>query len=160
MRKFRVVVNGEVFEVEVEEVAAPANRSASVAVGSFPVAAMSGSGAGATSPKPVGGPVGSVGPGVATATPPEAAAGRGATAGRGTTEVLPGEAVRAPLPGVIADVKVSVGQEVAAGDVLLVLEAMKMENEISSPVAGVVRQVLVERGTSVNAGDPMVVVGR
>lgn len=104
--------------------------------------------------------MGSVGPGVATATPPEAAAGRGATAGRGTTEVLPGEAVRAPLPGVIADVKVSVGQEVAAGDVLLVLEAMKMENEISSPVAGVVRQVLVERGTSVNAGDPMVVVGR
>jgi len=60
----------------------------------------------------------------------------------------------------ITDVKVAAGQEVKVGEVLLVLEAMKMENEVLAPVAGTVRQVLVERGTAVSAGDPLVVIGR
>jgi biotin carboxyl carrier protein len=70
-----------------------------------------------------------------------------------------GQAVPAPLPGMIVGVKVEVGQSVKQGDVLLVLEAMKMENDIAAPVAGVVKQVLVEKGTAVSLGDPLIVIG-
>lgn len=65
----------------------------------------------------------------------------------------------APLPGMIVGVKVEVGQTVKQGDVLLVLEAMKMENDIASPVAGVVKEILVDKGTAVSLGDPLIVVG-
>lgn len=74
-------------------------------------------------------------------------------------EAAPGS-VTAPMPGTILKVHVSVGDTVAVGDVLLMLEAMKMENEISSPVSGVIREVHVREGQSVNAGDVLVVIGR
>ena len=60
------------------------------------------------------------------------------------------------MPGTILDVKVSVGQKVNAGDVLCVLEAMKMENEIPAPKAGTVTSVVASKGSSVNAGDVLV----
>ncbi len=69
-----------------------------------------------------------------------------------------GETVNAPMPGTILNVNVSVGQTVQAGAVLVVLEAMKMENEIMAPKAGTVTQVLVSRGSSVDTGAPMVVI--
>jgi len=59
----------------------------------------------------------------------------------------------------IVGVKVEVGQTVKQGDILLVLEAMKMENDISSPVAGVVKEILVDKGTAVSLGDPLIVIG-
>lgn len=153
MRKFRVVVNGEVFEVEVEEISPP--RAAGV-----PAVAVSPRTGG---PEGGGGAASVLTPSAPAAPPaPAAAAPPGAPrpAGVGREVVAEGEAVRAPLPGVIADVKVAVGREVKAGDVLLVLEAMKMENEVVAPVAGTVRQVLVDRGAAVNAGDPLVVIAR
>ena len=64
-----------------------------------------------------------------------------------------GTAVKAPMPGNILDVKVKAGDTVKAGDVLLVLEAMKMENEIMAPAAGTVASVNVAKGTTVNSGD-------
>ena len=68
-------------------------------------------------------------------------------------------AVLAPLPGVVTEVRVAQGQTVAAGDVLLVLEAMKMDNDIPSPQAGTVREVRVDRGDQVAARQVLVVLG-
>lgn len=70
-----------------------------------------------------------------------------------------GEKVNAPMPGTILKVNVSQGQAVKEGDVLCVLEAMKMENEIMAPKAGTVSQVVVAKGSSVNTGDVLVVIG-
>ena len=69
-----------------------------------------------------------------------------------------GEAVNAPMPGTILKVNVQNGQAVKEGDVLVVLEAMKMENEIMAPKAGTVSQVLVSKGSSVDTGTPLVVL--
>ena len=69
----------------------------------------------------------------------------------------PGSIV-APMPGTVLKVYTSEGENVKAGDVLMTLEAMKMENEISSPVEGVVKKVHVKAGQSVNTGDPLVVI--
>jgi len=60
------------------------------------------------------------------------------------------------MPGTVLSIKVSPGQEVKSGDVLLILEAMKMENEIVAPTAGTVDTVPVTAGASVNAGDVLV----
>ena len=70
-----------------------------------------------------------------------------------------GEAVNAPMPGNILKVNVSNGQAVKSGEVLVVLEAMKMENEIFAPKAGTVAQVLVNKGSSVDTGATLVVIG-
>ena len=70
-----------------------------------------------------------------------------------------GEAVNAPMPGTILKVNVTQGQAVKEGDVLCVLEAMKMENEIMAPKAGTVTQVVTSKGASVNTGDALVVIG-
>lgn len=67
-------------------------------------------------------------------------------------------AIKAPLPGVITEVMVSVGDEVKAGDVLLVLEAMKMANNIEAEKAGKVTAVLVSQGSSVMEDTPLVVI--
>jgi biotin carboxyl carrier protein len=70
-----------------------------------------------------------------------------------------GQSVEAPMPGTILDIKVSEGDTVANGDVLLILEAMKMENEIMSPAAGKVVSINVNKGASVNSGDVLIVIG-
>ena len=70
-----------------------------------------------------------------------------------------GEAVTAPMPGNILKVNVTQGQAVKAGTVLVVLEAMKMENEIMAPADGTVTQVLVSKGSTVDTGAPLVVIG-
>lgn len=64
--------------------------------------------------------------------------------------------VNCPMPGTILKMNVSVGQQVKSGDVLCVLEAMKMENDIPAPCDGTVASVNVQKGTSVNSGDVLV----
>lgn len=131
-RKFRVTVDGETFEVEVEEIGQAA-AGETVATASPPGPALR----------------------QVLTVPPAAPAGR-AGARTGRAQPTGGERVDAPLPGTIVSVVVKPGQEVKTGAVLVVLEAMKMQNEIVSPRDGKVREVVVGRGDSVAVGDPLV----
>ena len=70
-----------------------------------------------------------------------------------------GSSVKCPLPGTVLSVKVAVGDTVAAGQTLVVLEAMKMENNIDADRAGVVKQILVQQGATVMEGDVLIVIG-
>ena len=67
-----------------------------------------------------------------------------------------GEVIKSPMPGTILDIKVSKETRVKKGEVLLILEAMKMENEILAPSDGVVAQVFVSKGSSVNTDDALI----
>ena len=69
-----------------------------------------------------------------------------------------GNAVKAPLPGTITDLKVQVGQQVNVGDTLVVLEAMKMQNNIESEYAGQVKAILVKPGDTVMEGAIMLTI--
>lgn len=69
-----------------------------------------------------------------------------------------GEVVAAPMPGTVLNINVTVGQAVNAGDVLVVLEAMKMENEIKAPKAGTVTQIVATKGSTVETGAALVVL--
>ena len=87
---------------------------------------------------------------VAAAAPAAPAAPKAAAGAAGAVSV------KAPMPGNILDVKVSAGASVKAGDVLVILEAMKMENEILAPQDGTVASVNVNKGDTVNSGDVLV----
>ncbi len=82
--------------------------------------------------------------------------GNGADHAAGSGAVL--GAVRALMPGTVTDVRVKPGDQVNAGAVLLMLEAMKMQNEIKAPHAGVVKRIAVSAGQTVNNGDVLLVV--
>ncbi len=69
-----------------------------------------------------------------------------------------GHAMRSPLPGTIVDLKVSVGSKVAQGDTLLVLEAMKMENNIDADCAGTIKEITVAKGATVMEGQILLVI--
>lgn len=69
------------------------------------------------------------------------------------------EQITSPMPGNIWQIPVSVGQTVSEGQVVIILEAMKMENEIVAPRGGVVKQILVAKDAAVQTGDVLVVLG-
>ncbi|MHB1453193.1 MAG: biotin/lipoyl-containing protein [Saccharofermentanales bacterium] len=71
---------------------------------------------------------------------------------------ISGETVRSPMPGTILEIKVGIGTKVKKGYSLLVLEAMKMENDIVAAFDGVVTHVLVAKGASVSTGDSLIVI--
>ncbi len=96
---------------------------------------------------PVAAPAAPVAAPAAPAAAPKAAAPAGAAGA---------VAVKAPMPGNILDVKVAAGASVKAGDVLVILEAMKMENEIVAPQDGTVASINVHKGDTVNSGDTLV----
>ena len=118
MKNFVVKVNGNVYNVEVEEATGVVNAPISETKAETPAAA----------PAP-------------------------ATVPAGATTV------NAPMPGNILDVKVAAGQAVKSGDVLCILEAMKMENEIVAPCDGTVSSVSTTKGSTVNTGDVLVTIG-
>lgn len=131
MKKFRINVNGKAYEVEVEEIGGSTVATPSVV-------------APAATP--------TVAPAAPVATP---------VAPTKAAEPTPAgaETVTAPMPGKIMAIKVKVGQQVKAGDLILTLEAMKMENEIFCGVGGTVKDIRVSEGAAVNAGDVLVVIG-
>ena len=87
------------------------------------------------------------------ATAPAAPAATAAPAPAAATAPAGGETVKSPMPGTILDVKVKAGDKVEEGQVLMILEAMKMENEIMAPVSGTVASVNVSAGSTVQSGD-------
>ena len=108
---------------------------------------------------PVAAPAPAAAPVAAPAAPVAApAAPVAAPAAPAPAPVAGGDAVSAPMPGNILKVNVTAGQAVKEGDVLVVLEAMKMENEILAPRAGTVAQVLVNKGATVDTGATMIVL--
>jgi len=90
------------------------------------------------------------------AAPAPKAAPAPAAAAAPAAPAAPAVEVKAPMPGNILDVKVAAGASVKAGDVLVILEAMKMENEIVAPQDGTVASINVHKGDTVNSGDTLV----
>lgn len=116
MRHYRVNVNGNAYEIAIEEITADEAKKASA-------------------------------PAVApAASAPSAPVSAGATT------------VNAPMPGTILSVNVSAGATVKEGDVLMILEAMKMENEIMAPKSGKIASVNVSKSSSVKTGDVLCVI--
>lgn len=125
----KVVVNGVRFDVELKQPINPTSTLKKVRV---------------EAPKTVARP--SVAPAAAPAAEKPAAAGSC-------------QAIKAPLPGTIIDVKVNVGDTVKQGDVVLVLEAMKMQNNIESEYSGTVTSITVKAGESVMEGSVLLTIG-
>ena len=94
---------------------------------------------------------------VAPAAAPVQAAPAAAPAAQSTAE---GAKVLSPMPGTILEVKVQNGQAVKAGDVMFILEAMKMENDIVAPQDGTVKQIVVSKGASVDTDAVLAVISR
>ncbi len=132
MRNFRVVINGNEYKVAIEEIAAADGERVPSSQPKQQIA------------KPPAKPQ-------AQAVQPKQDAKsqlNGSVSGR----------VAAAMPGTILDVKVSVGDAVTLGQPLLILEAMKMENDVMAPCDGVVEEIHVVKGASVNSGDLLLVL--
>lgn len=129
--KYKITLQGRTYEVEVErgEAMLLDEYEAVAPVPSAPAAAAASAAAPAAAPAaPAAGPVSE------------------------------GTKVDSPLPGNVLNVKVSVGQAVKAGEVLVIIEAMKMENEVAAPCDGVVKQIVANKGAVVATGDTLLVI--
>lgn len=131
--KYKVTLNKKVYEVEVEagEAMLVDEYEAKAPVAAAPTA-------------PVAAPVVAAAPAAPAAAP---AAGLAA-----------GEVVKSPMPGNILKIQCAVGQKVNEGDSLIVLEAMKMENDVVASKSGTVAQIVVTKGQVVETGSPLVVI--
>lgn len=129
--KYKVTLNNRVYEVEVEQ-------GEAMLVNEYELAAPAVAAPAAPAEAPV------------AAATPAAAPAAGALAA--------GEVITSPMPGNILKINVTQGQKVNEGDVLIVLEAMKMENEISATKSGTVAQINVTKGAVVETGTPLVVI--
>jgi len=132
--KYKVTLKGKTYEVEVE-------RGEAMIVDEYA--------AYAPAPAAAAAPV---------AAAPVAAAPVAAPAAAAPAAVAAGTPVTAPLPGNVLNVKVNVGDAVKAGQLLVLNEAMKMENEVLAPADGVVKQIVANKGAVVATGDTLLVI--
>lgn len=93
-----------------------------------------------------------------TAPAPVAATVHEPTPQKSSSASYDGEAVKAPMPGTVLKIAVAVGQKVSEGDSLLTIEAMKMENEVTSDRSGTVTKIIAGKGQSVQTGDPLLLI--
>ena len=135
MRQFNIKVNGQAYEVEVEEVAGGFAPAPVVPVAAAPAPAVA----------PVAAPA------------PEKAEAKAAPAPAPVAAPAGGTQLKAPMPGTVIDFKATNGAAVKKGQTVLILEAMKMENEIVAPVDGVITFV-ASKGASVNTDDLLAVI--
>lgn len=135
MRKFNIKVNGQAYEVEVEEVAGGFAPAPVVPVAAAPAPAVA----------PVAAPA------------PEKAEAKAAPAPAPVAAPAGGTQLKAPMPGTVIDFKATNGAAVKKGQTILILEAMKMENEIVAPADGVITFV-ASKGASVNTDDLLAVI--
>jgi glutaconyl-coA decarboxylase subunit gamma len=135
MRKFNIKVNGQAYEVEVEEVAGGFAPAPVVPVAAAPASAVA----------PVAAPA------------PEKAEVKAAPAPAPVAAPAGGTQLKAPMPGTVIDFKATNGAAVKKGQTVLILEAMKMENEIVAPADGVITFV-ASKGASVNTDDLLAVI--
>ena len=126
--KFKVTLNGKTYEVEAEK-GAPMPETVYTAPAAAPAPAVEAPAAAAPAPAPAPAPA-----------------------------AVSGTVVSSPLPGNVLAIKVNPGEAVKAGQVLVLIEAMKMENEIVAPCDGVVKQILVNKGAVVATGDKLLVI--
>jgi biotin carboxyl carrier protein len=153
----QVSVNGESYEVVVENYAEVAPGAVISQPQPAPAAKPAAPRPAVPKPTPVAAPATPAAPAeskpapAAPATPASAAPVAQAPAGAGT--------VTAPIPGLILDVKVKVGDQVLAGETVAVMEAMKMENNVVSDVSGTVKEVLIQKGAEVSTGDVLMTIG-
>ena len=134
--KYKVTLNKRVYEVEVE-------AGEAMLVDEYDLKAP----AAAAAPAPVAAAPAAAAPAAAPA--PAAPAGGALAAGT---------VIKSPMPGNVLKINVTAGQKVNEGDVLLILEAMKMENEVVSTKTGTVAQIVVEKGAVVETDSPLVVI--
>lgn len=132
-RNFNVTVNGETYSVEVEELKADGSVATQSVSRPTPVSKPAPKAAAPAKKAPKAAP---------KAAPKPVAAGA--------------STIDAPMPGTILDIKVKEGDLVKEGQVVVILEAMKMENELMAPADGVIASVNVEKGASVNPGEVLV----
>lgn len=135
MKRYKVNVNGTAYEIEIEELSSAQIKAAST----HPTQAT----ATASTPAPT-----------AQDTAPSPAPSSAASTVSGG-----GEQVVSPMPGTILSIDIKEGQAVKAGDVLMILEAMKMENEIMCPRDGTVISINTTKGASVESGTLLCVIG-
>lgn len=131
--KYKVTLNGKTYEVEVEQ-------GKAVLLDEYE----------ALAPAPAAAAVPAAAPAAAPIAAPAASAA--------PVNLEAGEAVNAPMPGNILRIDVAKGDTVKAGQVLVILEAMKMENEIVAPKDGTVAQVVTSKGAVVDTGSPLIVI--
>lgn len=127
--KYKVTLNNRVYEVEVEQ-------GEAMLVDEYELAA----------------------PAVPAAPVPAAAAAAPAATPAAAVSVAAGEPVKSPMPGNILRIEVAQGQQVKEGDVIMILEAMKMENEIVATKSGTIAQIAVSKGAVVETGAVLAVI--
>ncbi|BCA86577.1 acetyl-CoA carboxylase biotin carboxyl carrier protein subunit [Enterococcus saigonensis] len=126
LRKFKISIDGKEYLVEMEELGVPAVQEERATTS-------------VTEPKPA--------PTLPTMMPPQA---------KNSTVSSESQLLTAPMPGTILKLLVNPGESVSANQPVMILEAMKMENEIVAPTDGHVAEILVQVGTIVNASDPLI----